>query len=313
MPRSIKPFLPLLCALLLCAACAAPAPAAPPEAAPAPLTLTDMMGRPVSLPGPATRIVALAAADCEILCAIGAETALVGRGEYCDYPAQLLALPVVQSGAETNIEQIIDLAPEAVVMNIMAQTTAQVEALEKAGIPVVATNAQSIEGVYEDIRLMGALTGKNAGAAVLEKTMRQRFAALQAQVKPAGKTVYFEASPLQYGLWAAGGGTFMDELAEMLGLTNIFADLSGWAEVSEEQVIARDPDYIVTNAMYFGEGETPVAEIMGRAGWQGMTAIQNGAVFNADADAISRPGPRLAEAAEALFAFVYGDETAPGA
>lgn len=301
MQKRIGFLLALLCALL-CVGCApAPAPAPAPET-----VLEDMMGRTVSLSGPAARIVALSAADCEILCAIGAEEALVGRGEYCDYPAQISALPAVQTGAQTNLEQLIALAPDVVVMNIMAQTKAQVEALEKAGIPVVATNAQSIEGVYEDIRLLGALSGKDAEAAALEQDMRQRFATLEAQAVQAGKTVYFEASPLAYGLWAAGSGTFMDEMAQMLGLTNIFADVEGWAEVSEEQVIARDPDYIVTNAMYLGEGESPAAEIMGRTGWQGIAAIQNGAVFNADANEISRPGPRLADAAEALFTFVYG-------
>jgi iron complex transport system substrate-binding protein len=93
----------------------------------------------------------------------------------------------------------------------------------------------------------------------------------------------------------------------MLGLTNVFADVEGWAEVSEEQVIERDPDYIVTITMYFGEGPTPVDEILGRKGWQDMKAIVNSTVFNADSNEISRPGPRLADAIIKLHAFVYED------
>ena len=68
------------------------------------ITVTDMHGREIALDQPATRIVALTPSDCEILCAIGCEDALVGRGKYCDYPESISALPVVQSGAETNIE-----------------------------------------------------------------------------------------------------------------------------------------------------------------------------------------------------------------
>ena len=97
----------------------------------------------------------------------------------------------------------------------------------------------------------------------------------------------------------------MNEIAQMLGLTNIFADVSGWAEVSEEQVIERNPDYIVTVSMYYGEGPTPEEEIMGRAGWQEIAAVKNKNVYNANSDQISRPGPRLAEAAEMLYQFVY--------
>ena len=54
------------------------------------VTVTDMMGREIHLDTPATRIVALTAADCEILYALGAGDTLVGRGEYCDYPASVL-------------------------------------------------------------------------------------------------------------------------------------------------------------------------------------------------------------------------------
>ena len=102
----------------------------------------------------------------------------------------------------------------------------------------------------------------------------------------------------------------MDELAQICGLTNVFADLEGWQSVSEEQVIARDPDYIVTISMYYGEGPTPVEEIMGREGWQDMKAVKEGQVFNADSNAISRPGPRLGDAAVELFNFVNGIEKA---
>lgn len=99
----------------------------------------------------------------------------------------------------------------------------------------------------------------------------------------------------------------LDELAQMLGLSNAFSDVQGWAEISEEQVIERDPDYIITISMYSGEELTPVEEILSRASWQGMKAIQNGAVLNADSNEISRPGPRLVDAAQTIYAFVYGD------
>ena len=116
----------------------------------------------------------------------------------------------------------------------------------------------------------------------------------------------FEVSPLEYGLYTAGSGTFMDEIATMVGLTNAFSDVDGWGEISQEQVIERDPDFIVTITMYYGEGPTPVEEIMSRDGWQDITAVKNEAILNADSDELSRPGPRLADAAGILYDFVYG-------
>lgn len=272
------------------------------------VTVTDMAGREITLDAPATKVVALTASDCEILAALGAEDTLVGRGEYCDYPESVLEVPAVQSGADTNLEQIIALEPQVVVMAKMAQTEEQVAALEEAGIRVVVSDAQDIEGVYTAIRLIGALVGRNDEAEAMVADMQSTFADIAAKSENTGKTVYFEVSPLQWGLWTAGKGTFMDELATMCGLTNAFADVEGWAEISEEQVLERDPDYIVTISMYYGEGPTPVEEIKSRAGWDALKAVQNDAIFNADSNEVSRPGPRLKDAAEALYTFVTGEE-----
>lgn len=272
------------------------------------VTVTDMAGREIALDAPATKVVALTASDCEILAALGAEDTLVGRGEYCDYPESILEVPAVQSGADTNLEQIIALEPQVVIMAKMAQTEEQVAALEEAGIRVVVSDAQDIEGVYTAIRLIGALVGRNDETEAMVADMHSAFADIAAKSENTGKTVYFEVSPLQWGLWTAGKGTFMDELATLCGLTNAFADVEGWAEISEEHVLERDPDYIVTISMYYGEGPTPVEEIKSRAGWEGLKAVQNDAILNADSNEISRPGPRLKDAAETLYQFVSGDE-----
>ncbi len=273
------------------------------------VTVTDMGGREITLKEPASRVVALTAADCEILYAIGAGETLVGRGEYCDYPAEVFDVPSVQSGYETNIEQIIALEPQVVLMGTMAQSVEQVEALEKAGIAVVVSDAQDIEGVYTAIRMIGKLMGYDDNAEALVAGMQDTFAELKEASKGDGsESVYFEVSPLQWGLWTAGTGTFMDEITQLLGLKNAFGDVEGWGEISEEQVIERAPDYIVTITMYYGEGPTPEEEIMSRAGWENIPAVANGKILNLQNDELSRPGPRLADGAEMMYEFVYGTE-----
>ncbi|MBQ8537048.1 MAG: ABC transporter substrate-binding protein [Clostridia bacterium] len=267
------------------------------------VTVTDMYGREVTLTEPATRIVALTPSDCEILCAIGCEETLVGRGQYCDYPESIQALPVVQSGADTNIEEILALNPQVVLMSDMAQTEDQVKMLEENGVKVVMSNADTIDEVYVSIRIIGQLMGKNAEAENVIADMQATFDKIAADSKKEGKSIYFEVTPLQWGLWTAGSDTFMDELAAICGVTNVFNDITGWDKISEEQVIARNPDYIVSIA---GMGDTAVAEIMGRAGWEDMTAVKNADVYNADSNAIARPGPRLKEAALELFGFISG-------
>ena len=270
------------------------------------LEVTDMTGRTVALDAPAKRVVAITAANVEVLYALGAGDTLVGRGEYCNYPEEALNAPAVKSGAELNVEEVLALQPDLVIMDTMAQTTEQVAALENAGLKVIITKEDGIAGVYEAIALIGKAVGKDAEADKLVADMKAAFDEITAKAENTGKTVYFEISPLQWGLWTAGKGTFMDEIANLCGLTNVFADVDGWASVSEEQVLQRNPDYIVTTSAYYGEGPTPVEEIKGRAGWDQVPAVAEDHVFNADNDAITRPGPRLVEAAQALLDFVSG-------
>lgn len=268
------------------------------------VTVTDMMGREIRLDAPATRVVALTAADCEILFAIGAGDALVGRGEYCDYPAEVLSVPSVESGYETNVEQIIALSPQVVLMSTMAQPLETLNALENAGIRVIESAANTVDDVYRAIEMIGAAVGREGEANALALDMKAQLAAIAENMPGGGKSVYFEVSPLMWGLWTAGEGTFMNEIAEMLGLENCFGDVSGWAEISEEQVIARNPDYIVTITMSYGDGPSPIEEILSRPGWQDITAVKNGAILNLVNDELSRPSPRLIDGAKALAEFV---------
>jgi iron complex transport system substrate-binding protein len=111
-------------------------------------TVIDMTGREIKLDLPADKVVALTASDCEIIYALGAGSTIAGRGEYCDYPKEVSDIPSVQSGSETNIEQIIALGPQVVLMSAMAQTTEQIAALENA--EKNSTDALNLKHEYEE-------------------------------------------------------------------------------------------------------------------------------------------------------------------
>ena len=72
-------------------------------------------------------------------------------------------------------------------------------------------------------------------------------------------------------------------------------------------MIDRNPDYIVSIS---GMGDTGVEEILSREGWSDVTAVKNGDVYSADSNAISRPGPRLKDAAIELYNFLNGVDAA---
>ena len=272
------------------------------------ITVTDMTGRTIKLDKPAEKVIPLSAATGDILYVLGCLDNCVGRGELCDYPEEILLLPKVNSGNDTNVEEIIALGPEVVFMSTMAQTTEQMDALEAAGIKVVVTDAQSIDGIYDEIRLIGTVMGKDEEAEKVVSDMKAVFAELESNATGDGtRTVYFEVSPLMYGLWTAGNGTFMNELAKMLKLKNIFEDVDAWAQVSEEQVIERNPDLIVILSTPGVDPGEYISEVLSRKGWEGVTAVINGNVLMDTDSRLTRPSQRLTEGAKMLYDFVYGN------
>ncbi len=289
-----------LCLLMLCACL--------PVVAEGGVTVTDMMGREVTLAGPAERIVVVMPSDCEILYAIGAGSAVVGRGTYCNYPEEVASVTEIQSGGEFNVEQVIALEPDVVIMTKMAHDPDVVDQLEQNNIPVIVTDAQTLEDTYNCITLLGTVAGKAAEAEAVIADMKARIDAVAAKVESSGKTVYFETTPLEYGygLWSAAKGNFMDEIGTICGLTNIFADLEeAWPMVSEEDVIQKNPDYIITIDSS-GMGDLDAAGvILAREAWQDITAVKEGHVLIVGNDAFTRPGPRLADAVEMLYALIY--------
>ena len=265
------------------------------------ITVTDMMDREITLSEPATRIVVMQPSDCEILYAIGCGDAIVGRGQYVDYPESVKAVPEVQSGSETNIEEILALEPQVVLMNSMSQSEEQVKQLEENGVKVVISTTSDIASVYTAITLIGKLMGKDAEEEAVIADMQATFDEIKAKVSGEPKKVYFEISPPPY-LYTAGSSSYMNELAEICGIQNIFDDQEdAWLMISEEQVIERNPDYIV---LITGMGSAGVEEILSREGWGDISAIQNQKVFNNDDNCMARPSPRLKDAAIELFNFV---------
>ena len=141
----------------------------------------------------------------------------------------------------------------------------------------------------------------NAEAEAIIADMKTTFEEISAKSEKTDQTIYFEVMPLEWGLWSAGKGTFMHELAEICGMHNAFDDLEGWQPVSQEQVIERNPDSIV---LVTGMGATAIDEVKSRDGWGEMDAVKNNKIYNADSYKLTRPAPRLKEAAIELYNFL---------
>ena len=256
------------------------------------LQVTDDRGVTVTLPAAPKRIVSLLPSITESVCALGQCQRLVGVDRYSDFPAHLQKLPQLGGGLDPNIEAIVALKPDVV---LMAQSSRAAERLEALGLNVVALEPKTHADVQRVMLTLGQLLDVPDAARIWRAIDAGVSAA--AQSLPAGvrsTRVYFEVNE---GPYAAGESSFIGETLTRLGVKNIVpAKLGPFPKLNPEFMVRANPDLIMI-------GRSSVDGLKARPGWHTMRAVreQRVCVFSsADADALVRPGPRMAEGARLM-------------
>jgi iron complex transport system substrate-binding protein len=281
--------------------------APPPIASEAPqsISLTDGLGRTISLDAPAVRVVSMAPSNTEILYAVGAGQVVVGRDEFSDYPEQALDIPSIGGGfGEYNTEAIVSLQPDLVLAGGI-NTPDQVQTLEDLGLNVyMVSNPVDFDGLYANLEAVGTLTGHQAQAEELVHQLRDRVGTLTEKLAGAPKArVFFEVDGTDpTAPWSTGAGTFQDYLVRLAGGENVVS-FEGWGQVNLEDLIASDPQVILFSAAPYIP--TTVKSIGERPGWSVITAVKQGAVFGIDTDLTDLPGPRLVDGFEAISRSIH--------
>ncbi len=284
-----------------------PAAAPTAEPTPMPIVLTDGLGHEVTLAAPPQRIVSLAPSNTEILFAIGADGQVVGRDDFSDYPPKVANVTSIGSVyGDLNAEAIVALKP-ALVLAAEINSPEQIQTLKDLGLTAYwLANPKDFDSLYENIAIVGQLTGHEEEAAALVESLKARVAAVQEQVKNATTKplVFYEidgSDPTKP--WTTGPGTFMDAMITMAGGRNVGAVLTEpFAQFSSEELVKQDPDIIVLGDTLFG---VPVESVGQRAGWDAIAAVKNGAVYPFDDNLASRPGPRLVDGLEELAGLLH--------
>src|SRR5205823_4354479 len=148
------------------------------------LTTRDMLGRPVTLAAPATRIVSLVPSVTEILFALGADNRLVGVTDFCDYPAAARQKPSVGGMVSPNLEVLVSRKPDLVVATTEGTREETVAQLERLRIPTYLVVAHRVTDVTALVSHLGELTGRRVAADALRARIEQRVDAVRRAVAP---------------------------------------------------------------------------------------------------------------------------------
>ncbi|HRP28134.1 MAG TPA: helical backbone metal receptor [Burkholderiaceae bacterium] len=272
----------LLCALALVAIGAIGARAE--------VVVRDDRGVEVAFAAAPRRVVSLLPSLTESVCAIGACDRLVATDRFSNWPASVEQLPKLGGLDDAPIERIAALKPDVVLVSSSARI---IDRLESLGFKVVVLETRNGADTRNTLKLLAQLFDKPGAGDAVWSRIETEIGAAAARVPPAvrGGRVYFEIDSTPY---AAGPESFVGEMLARLGMGNILApDAGPFPKVNPEFVVRAQPDVVMAS-------KPNLQEMRLRPGWASLRALERGQACGfepAQFDLLTRPGPRMGEAA----------------
>ena len=271
--------------------------------APSPFTVTDDLGREVNIERTPESIVSLAPSVTEILFALDLGDKVVGVTEACDYPDEAKEKPKVGGYYSTSLESILYQDPDLILTDGYDPV---VEQIKEQGIPMLVLQPSNIDGILEDIRLVGRVMNIEGKAGELVDSLQQRLDAVAQKTADvtARPTVFYEIDASdQTKPWTVGPGSLADTLISLAGGQNILTEGGAYLQINLEQLLSADPELVIL-------GDYPYVtpqQVMARTGvWQELPAVKNARVYAiSDPSLTSRPGPRIIDGLEEMARIIH--------
>ena len=260
-----------------------------------PVTVTDQLGREVTIEKEPQKLVSGYYISTSIVIALDLEDELVGveakagkRAIYKLAAENIVALPSVGTAKEFDLEGCAALSPDLVI--VPAKLKDKIASMEELGLTVIAVNPENNDLLKEAVELIGKATGQTAKADDLVKTIDKGIASLKDRVgSETNPTVYLAGN--SNILQTAGAKMYQNTLIENAGGVNVAAEIDDnyWAEVSYEQILKWDPDYIILAA----DADYTVDDVLKDTNLADCKAVKNGNVYivPSDAEALDSPVP----------------------
>ncbi len=258
-----------------------------------------------TVPANKPRYVSLAPSTTEILFALGLDEEIVGVSSFCNYPQKAESKDKIGDFSNPSIEKIISLKPDYIFGTGLEQFST-IDKLKKIGLKVYVSDPVNIKELLGSIKEIGVITKRIKQSEDLIKDISLRMEKISSVVSKVSKEkkpkVFMEV--WHEPLITAGGGSFVDELITLAGGINIASDTKRpYSIFSQEDVIRRNPDYIIIGYM---DKISPLDTVRRRFGWDKVKAVKDKKVFNdINPDLFFRPGPRFIDGLEEIHKRLY--------
>uniref|UniRef100_UPI00384B661F heme/hemin ABC transporter substrate-binding protein n=1 Tax=Dickeya dadantii TaxID=204038 RepID=UPI00384B661F len=190
------------------------------------------------------RIVTIGGDVTQIVFALQAGDRVVARDSTSLHPEAVTALPNVGYMRQLNAEGILSMQPTLVLASALAQPSTVLDQVAGRGVRVVTVpEPQTVDGISAKIQAIAGALGLAPRGEALVQQLKQQLAAVPPQ--PASARMLFILSHSGMGAMAAGQGTAADAAFRAAGLQNAMQGFNRYQPLSQEGVVASQPDWVV--------------------------------------------------------------------
>jgi len=210
------------------------------------------------------KIISLVPSQTELLHYLGLENEVIGITKFCIHPLEWYRTKVKVGGTKIiNFKTIQQLQPDLIIANKEENLKEEIESLQQL-YPVHITDVNNLTEAYEMIKEIGKITKTFTKAkALIEKIKNNlhNFQSLISEKKP--KTVCYLIWKEPY--MTVGSNTFINEMLEVAGFTNVFKDKLRYPQITLEELIEKQPDYIFLSSEPYPFKEKHIIELQKNA------------------------------------------------
>jgi iron complex transport system substrate-binding protein len=274
--------------------------------APAVQVVTDETGRRVPLPARVNRIVSLAPNLTETIYALHVDEKLVGDTDYCDTPPAAKSKPHVGSILSPSFEAIVALHPDLVLATANSGNRREtVDALRDLGLAVYTIDPHTVRGLLTSISHIAALADASAQGNELVSSLEGRLDALQ---KVLGDR---DLAHVLFVVWdepliTIGQNTLIADALRWAGAESVIVSDQDWPQISMEEVVRVQPDYIVYANDHGHGSATQLKRLRSQPAWKELHAVERGHVVTISEE-VDRAAPGLIDAIEQLARELHPD------
>lgn len=276
------------------------------------LPTEDRAGNAITVPETVNTIVSLAPSVTQVLCELGLADKIVGIDNRSpNYTDQLKDdLPQFDM-MSVDTETLIALKPDIVFASGISYVGAEdpFKSVRDVGICVAdIPSSSSLNDVKLDNQFIADCVGKSEEGKKLNDDMQatiDKVAAIGKTITDKQRVMFSIAD--SSALYSFGSGTFLNEMIELIGAVNVFADQESWISVTTESAVAANPDVILTNVNHIPD---PIADFTENAAFAEVNAVKNDRVYLIDNAASSLPNHHVVDALVQMALAVYPDQYA---